>query len=92
MGYKIYYPSVGKRKYPLHGKMPKWVRLTGTVGVFVVVLFLLWLWQGGFSWLLPGDPAVTGPALQDLIDRLTDGEALGEAVAAFFREVVTGAQ
>ena len=92
MGYKLYYPSVGKRKYPLRPKLPKWVRFTCIGGVFAVFLLLFSFWQGGFSWLLPGDPAVTGPAIQALIDRLTEGEALGDAVVAFCREVVSGAR
>ena len=92
MGYKIYYQTVGKRKYPLRHKMPNWMLYTGICGAFAAILLLYSLWQGGFSWLLPGDPAVTGPALQTLIERLTDGEALGDAVTAFCREVVAGAR
>ncbi len=91
MAYKIYYPTVGKRKYPLRTKLPKWAYLTGTCCIIAITLVLICVWQGSASWLLPGDPSVTGPALQTLIDRLTEGEALGDAVTAFCREVVAGA-
>jgi len=91
MGYKLYYETVGKRKYPQHPNAPK-VRLAVgiTLGICAFLLGLT-IQHGGFAWLLPGDPEVTGPAIQTLIDRLADGEGLGEAVTAFCREVVAGA-
>ncbi len=91
MGYKIYYPTVGKRKYPQRQKLPKWALVTGSCGIIAITLVLIFVWQGSASWLLPGDPSVTGPALQNLIDSLSDGTALGDAVAAFCQEVVAGA-
>ena len=42
--------------------------------------------------LLPGDPAVTRQALHNMAEDLKAGEAIGDAVAAFCREIVDGAQ
>lgn len=92
MGYKVFYPTVGKRKYPKHKKLPQWVLYTGICGTSALFFLLYCLWQGSISVLLPGDPEVTGPALEVLIDRLSSGEALGDAVMAFCREVVAGAR
>ena len=91
MGYKLYYPQVGKRKYPMHPKAAKRIWFAAAAIGCAVLLLGISLWYGGPFWLLPGDPEITGAALQTLIDKLRDGEALGEAVTAFCREVIAGA-
>lgn len=91
MGYKVRYPLVGKQKYPQGQKLPKWAVIAGIFWAFAAIILVFSYWQGGISYLLPGDPEVTGPALQSLIDKLSDGQPLGKAVAAFCREVVAGA-
>ncbi len=92
MGYKVLYPQVGKRRYSGCRKMSNKTQLA----VFITICFVLMLaiihWGVGLSWLLPGDPEVTGDALQAMIDSLRDGEALGDAVVTFCREVVAGAR
>lgn len=42
--------------------------------------------------LLPGDAAVTRQALENMADNLKAGEAIGDAVVVFCREIVDGAQ
>jgi len=42
--------------------------------------------------LLPGDPEVTWHALETMVMQLREGEAVGDAVMAFCREIVDGAQ
>ena len=89
MRYKIIYPQIGKHKYRKPRKPHNIMMITGSIA-FIAVLMIT-LWQGSLSWLLPGDPVVTEFALQEMIDRLRDGEGLGQAVATFCREVVAGA-
>lgn len=89
MRYKIIYPQIGKHKYRKPRKPPNIMMITGSIA-FIAVLMIT-LWKGSLSWLLPGDPVVTEFALQEMIDRLQDGEGLGQAVVTFCREVVAGA-
>ena len=42
--------------------------------------------------LLPGDPEVTWNALETMATQLRSGEAIGDAVMAFCREIVAGAK
>jgi hypothetical protein len=90
MGYKVVYPQIGKLKYRKYRKPPNMVRIICSIAIIFVLI--LTLWQGGISVLLPGDPVVTENALQEMITSLRDGDPLAEAVTAFCREVVAGAQ
>ena len=66
-----------------------------------VAFFLLFLLLTGTFWpegratlenlLLPGDPQVTKLALVNMIDDLKEGEAPGDALVTFCREVIDGA-
>ena len=90
MRYKIIYPQIGKHKYRKSRKPPNMVMIIWSIAIITALTFTLW--QGSLSWLLPGDPVVTEFALQEMIDRLRDGEGLGQAVVTFCREVVAGAR
>ncbi len=92
MGYKIIYPQIGKRNRSKYQKPLQFSKKSIVFGAIFVLMVILTIWQGGLLWLLPGDPEVTRNALQTMIDSLSDGETLGEAVATFCREVVAGAQ
>ena len=89
MAYKIVYPIVGKRKYPARKPMPAWA-LPGAVlsAIFLVIT----IYNGSANWLLPGDPAVTETALREMIENLSQGEAFGEAVTVFCKEIIAGAR
>ncbi len=74
----------------------------GRVAAYTVVCFILFctltmkLWPSGAEMLqevlLPGDAAVTRQALVNMADNLRAGEAIGDAVVVFCREIVDGAQ
>ncbi len=88
MGYKITYPPVGNRRYPMHKPMPVWLLPAGIIGIGLLAITI---YNGSANWLLPGDPEVTEAALHEMIERLTQGEAFGEAVTAFCKEIIAGA-
>ena len=79
MAYRIEYPGKKKAK-----GVPVWVILLALGG-----LALLRQRLGQF--LLPGDPEVTGRALEMLLTQLRQGIGAGEAVSAFCKAVVQGA-
>ena len=79
MAYRIEYPGKKKAK-----RFPVWIVLPALGG-----LALLRQRLGQF--LLPGDPEVTGRALETLLAQLRQGIGAGEAVSAFCKAVVQGA-
>jgi hypothetical protein len=88
MAYKIIYPTVGKRNYPTRKPMPAWA----FSGALLSAIFLvITIYNGSANWLLPGDPAVTEAALRKMIENLSQGEAFGDAVTAFCKEIIAGA-
>ncbi len=89
MAYKIIYPTVGNRNYPVRKPMPAWA----LPGALLSVIFLvITIYNGSANWLLPGDPAVTEAALREMIENLSQGEAFGDAVSAFCKEIIAGAR
>lgn len=92
MGYQIIYDAKDKHFI----KKPKKARRTGIVICILSVLtlgilrFSGWgdtLWQ----YMLPGDPAVTTEAFQNLAESLKDGQSLSDAVYVFCDTVIQGA-
>lgn len=79
MAYRIEYPGKKKAK-----RFPVWIVLPALGGLAL-------LRQSLGRFLLPGDPAVTGRALETLLAQLRQGIGAGEAVSAFCKAVVQGA-
>ena len=90
MSYKIVYGSQMHR-VPIKGKGSPMA-----VGIAVFLILVLYLAAGAGErfreLLLPGDAAVTGAALQNMVENLKDGEDLSDAVTAFCKEIVENAQ
>lgn len=91
MGYKIMYASFGEEK-----KQPKEMglrnKVTAVVLIAVLLLGAMTVKNKGLRWvkdyLLPGDPAVTAAALEDMVTDLKEGDSFYNAVTAFCREIV----
>ena len=89
MSYRINYRSFGEEK-----KGPR--KTHSWLASALLVIFLLFgaitVKQKGLSWvtnyLLPGDPAVTAAALENMAEDLKNGESLQDAVAAFCRQIM----
>lgn len=79
VAYRIEYPGRKKAK-----GVPVWVILLAIGG-------LVLLRQRLGQFLLPGDPEVTGRALETLLAQLRQGIGAGEAVSTFCKAVVQGA-
>lgn len=79
MAYRIEYPGKKKAK-----RFPVWIVLPALGGLAL-------LRQSLGRFLLPGDPEVTGRALETLLAQLRQGIGAGEAVSAFCKTVVQGA-
>ena len=95
MSYRIRYPSFEKEKMYLKGKH----RRAGVVaGILTLILFFgaMSVKHKGLRWvqtyLLPGDPAVTAAALEDLAADLKEGENLKDAISDFCREIMAHGQ
>lgn len=89
MAYRITYgPKIRAEK-----RQPKsrgW--MIAAVGALAIVLYVAGAWDTLKDWLLPGDAAVTESALQTLTQQVEEGVDLGQAFAAFCREIIENAQ
>lgn len=93
MGYQIRYDSVGK--LPQKRRRSR----TGWLAGFLVIALLacaITVKTVGLKWvqevLLPGDPAVTAAALEQMAEDLRAGDSLGEAITAFCEEIMKHAE
>lgn len=90
MGYRVEYETVRK----VRRMEQKTARLPAMIGA-ALVLFLILVgifWPEGKetlrNFLIPGDPAVTVAALEELAEELETGAPLGEALDNFCRSIV----
>lgn len=95
MGYRIEYGSSGDLRKPLKSKRP-YSAIAAAACVLALVAGAITVKQTGLTWvqefLLPGDPAVTAAALENMVDNIKDGDSIAEAVTAFCREIVENAE
>ena len=93
MGYRIEYGSP-KRHSDKNVRSGRVIWLTGAF-LLIFTCLTMQFWPQGRELLeetlLPGDPTVTKQAFSELTQQLRQGEAVGDAVAAFCREVIDGA-
>lgn len=94
MGYRIEYGSGEAVTYLEPKSRGNRLLLTGCFFLlFCAVASSVWpgQWQRAKDYLIPGDPAVTKAAFSGMTGQLRLGETLEDAVVAFCREVVDGA-
>lgn len=92
MSYQIEYNTVGLPKPKgKPQKTPNWALLC----VALCLLLALGIKCLGLPWvqqvLLPGDPAVTAAALENMVADLKGGASLIGAITAFCQEILQGA-
>ena len=89
MAYCITYESVKKPKSRFRLGRKGWVAIAL---VLVLVLGAMAVKSSGLdfvkTYLLPGDPAVTAAALEDMAEDLRQGESLFAALREFCEEIV----
>lgn len=88
MSYNITYNPELKRKYPIERKNnnnPLKIVVITLVG-FIAVYGLTK--AGIMHYLIPGDPEITVDAFSTMVNRVSQGEAVGNAIAAFCREII----
>ena len=89
-----YHITYGKdiSRYPLSVKPWKKPVIYAAIALTVIIIahvtgFSAAIWR----FLLPGDPAVTETALLGMLENITGGASLSDAVTAFCQEIVHGA-
>ena len=93
MGYRIDYGPVKK----VRGVEKRISRVATLTGLFLL-LFMICVcafWPEGTAvlrdWILPGDPAVTAAAMEELTDSLRTGEELSDSLRTFCIRILEGA-
>ena len=90
----------------IYGEEPKKLKSNGIrlgrIAAYTALCFALFavltvtFWPEGKSVLqealLPGDASVTAQALENMMENLRSGEALGDAVVVFCQEIMDGAK
>ena len=94
MPYRIDYHAGNSRRKPMHTKLPP-PAIKAILIVFALILTAITIKIVGLSWvqdvLLPGDPAVTAAALENMTDGLRSGQSLLDAVTTFCKEIIANA-
>ena len=63
------------------------------VAAIVAVLLAAWSFSDRLTeYLIPGDPEITRSAMTTMVAEIGSGESVGEAVTAFCKEIIAGAQ
>ena len=95
LGYRIEYGPGGAVMRPEKRRDGNLLGLTlGFFLLFCSVSSHFWpeKWQRVSDYLIPGDPAVTRAAFSELTAQLHSGSSVEDAVVAFCREIVDGAE
>lgn len=93
MGYRIEYDA-GSSAFEIRQEKPTRLGWLGLLAVAVVTALLLWPAgaEKARELLIPGDDAVTVQALEGMAEDLKAGASFSDAVSAFCREVIRGAE
>ena len=93
MGYRIDYGSGQAKRQKLTAFPKKTAAKASGIVAAVLLLVVLFSLCGGqiVDFLLPGDPAVTEAALEEMVTDLGEGEGFRDAFAAFCQKIVDGA-
>lgn len=94
MAYRIQYDQ-GSQKYEIRKQGIRWPAVIA--GCVLLLLIFTWqFWPEGKAFIqelvFPGDVEATGQALEIMVVDLKSGAPLSDAVSAFCREVIYGAQ
>lgn len=95
MGYRIVYESAIVKKTKIRRvTSPKQYIIIGSL-VLLMLLSICWLGWNKTNirrYLLPGDPDITGAAIEELIEEIRSGTSVTDAVSAFCKEIVDHAE
>ncbi len=87
MSYRIEYKH--EKKYKTKPKIQPWLKVTAIALIIAIGIYSLQFipWES----LLPGNPKVTGEALDRLVSNLSCGEPITEVFSTFCEEIVAHA-
>lgn len=92
MSYKIQYSPETSSHYPQCGSK-KSINLKRWLTVVMVVAAVLWMRLYGVpDFLIPGDPEVTKTAASVMVDEIKNGATVGNAITAFCKTILDGAE
>ena len=92
MGYQISYgPVKTKDSVKMRGKTVRTFALVICIIALVIGLQVSGVGKTLWRWMLPGDPEITGAALDTMVQGLKEGSSVGDAITVFCREIIENA-
>lgn len=89
MGYHITYNPDLNKKYPFNTKSRgKLLTITGVLLLCFVAIYVL-AQSDVMHYFIPGDPEITAEAFSLMVERVSQGETVGNAVVGFCREIIS---
>ena len=92
MSYKIQYSPETSSQYPQY-RSNKPFNYKRWLTVAIAIVAVLWIHLYGVpDFLIPGNPEVTKTAASTLVDEIKNGATVGNAVTAFCKTILDGAE
>lgn len=91
MGYRIEYGQTVKYETADKPKNNRNI-LFVTIAIVAALILFGFCTDAVRSFVLPGDPQITEQALNTFAQQVREGEHIGDAAAAFCREIISGAE
>lgn len=94
MGYQIVYEGASSKKTKVRSVSGNKRVIIWCVTIILVfcICSLGWRQTNIWHYLLPGDPYVTGNAVENLVEEIRSGISVPDAVSAFCKEIVAHAK
>ena len=93
MAYQIRYgPVKRKEQSDRRKKAGRWLPVTLCAAALLIGIQFSGIGKTIWNWILPGDAAVTGAALNTMVEEIRAGESVSDAVAAFCTEIIENAK
>lgn len=96
VSYRIVYGPMPKGEYQAKKRNTLRIRFLTALFLLLFAFLVKYTWTEGTktlqSLMIPGDGCVTQAAFEELTTNLMDGQPIGEAVTAFCRQVIDGAE
>ena len=92
MSYHVDYNPEMKKRYPIHIKFRRKLPIRPLCISLVAIVACYGVFQSGvLRFLIPGNPVVTTAAFSGMVEDITTGDSVRQALLSFCKEVIVNA-